>query len=171
MKEIFLQLEIEVADIELGRVNIPVAIEVEKLAQLKRLLLQEGFELLDDQKTKTIEEIKNAVISLVHYQNMEDWNANLSDHLSNLLHREYSYLSNLFSSTENITIEQFFLLQKIEKVKEWLVYSEYSLSEIAYKLDYSSTAHLSNQFKKITGFTPTTFKRLKHHNRKPLDEV
>jgi len=96
---------------------------------------------------------------------------NLSDQLASLLHKDYNYLSNLFSSVENTTIEQYFILQKIEKVKEWLVYDEFTLNEMAFKLGYSSVAHLSAQFKKVTGFTPSQFKKLKDHHRKPLDKL
>ena len=96
---------------------------------------------------------------------------NLSEYLSRHLRKDYTYLSNLFSSVENTTIEQYFIQQKIEKVKEWLVYDELSLGEMAFKLGYSSVAHLSNQFKKITGFTPSQFKKLKDHHRKKLDSL
>ena len=165
------ELNIETTNIELGRVETRHNVEDDTLKQLRQRLNEEGFELLDNKNIKLVEQIKSAIIELVHYKDITEVRTNLSDYLSALLHRDYNYLSNLFSSIENTTIEQFFILQKIEKVKELLVYDEVSLSEIAYRLGYSSVAHLSNQFKKITGFTPTAFRKLKEHNRKPLDEV
>lgn len=157
--------------VELGKVIIKEKLTDEQVGKLKELLVREGFELLDDAKTKLVEEIKNLIIKLVHYGELDSMNQNLSAYLANHLHRDYSYLSSLFSSVENNTIEQFFILQKIEKIKEWLVYDELTLSEMSFRLGYSSVAHLSNQFKKMTGFTPSAFKKLKDHHRKPLDEV
>jgi len=129
-----------------------------------------GFEIIDDKKSALIAKIKTLIIELVH-QNDSDLNINLSDHLSHKLHHDYSYLSNLFSGIEGTTIEKYYINQKIEKVKELLVYDELSLSEIAFKLNYSSVAHLSAQFKKVTGLTPTHFKSVTSIKRKPLDEV
>jgi len=129
-----------------------------------------GFELIDDKKSRLIGQIKSSIIELVHQHNSE-LNSNLSDYLSNKLHHDYTYLSNLFSEVEGTTIEKYYITQKIEKVKELLVYDELSLSEIAYQLNYSSVAHLSNQFKKVTGLTPSHFKNIKAVKRKPLDEV
>src|SRR5690606_3422206 len=117
-----------------------------------------------------IEQIKNIIINLVHHQD-NDIKINLSDLLSSQLHQDYNYLSNLFSAIEGITIEKYFIAQKIEKVKELLVYDELSLSEIAFQLNYSSTAYLSNQFKKVTGLTPSHFKKIKEEKRKPLDHL
>lgn len=171
VSNVFDEIELPVRSVQLGVVETNEAVPEEKLAVLKARLAEEGFEVLDDQKIKMVEQIKNAIVDLVHYKNLDDLNINLSTYLSGLLHRDYNYLSNLFSSIENTTIEQFFILQKIEKVKELLVYNELTLSEIAFRLGYSSVAHLSNQFKKITGFTPSEFKKLKDHNRKSLDEV
>ena len=111
------------------------------------------------------------IIELVHYSNLDEMKGNLSDYLSSKLYKDYHYLSNLFSSVENATIEQYFILQKIEKVKEWLVYGEFNLNEMAFKLGYSSASHLSSQFKKVTGFTPSQFKKLKDHHRKSLDQL
>jgi AraC-like DNA-binding protein len=159
------------ATVDLGLVKLDRALPAEKEKQIRKLLAAEGFEWLDDQKTKQVEEIKKVIIELVHYGELDEMNNRLSDYLSQKLNKDYHYLSTLFSSIENTTIEQYFILQKIEKVKEWLVYNEFTLSEIAYKLGYSSTAHLSAQFKKVTGFTPSQFKSLKEHNRKPLDKL
>ncbi len=168
---IFQQTGAEIQNVRLGAVETRNELSNEQLNTIRRQLSEEGFELLDDQKTKLIEEIKNEIIHLVHYRDLGEMKTNLSTHLSNKLHRDYNYLSNLFSSVESTTIEQYFILQKIERVKELLVYDELSLSEIAFKLDYSSVAHLSNQFKKITGLTPSQFKKLEIHNRRSLDKI
>ncbi|REH00835.1 helix-turn-helix domain-containing protein [Flavobacterium aquicola] len=129
-----------------------------------------GFEMIDDKKSRLIGQIKSSIIEIVHHQN-SDLKSNLSDYLSSRLHHDYTYLSNLFSETEGTTIEKYFIAQKIEKVKELLVYDELSLSEIAAKMNYSSVAYLSNQFKKVTGLTPTYFKNIKENKRRPLDEL
>ena len=155
----------------LGFVKIKEEPSSEKEKKLRSLVEEEGFEWLDDQKTKLIKEIKGLIIELVHYGELDEMNLKLSGYLSEKLNKDYHYLSNLFSSVESTTIEQYFILQKIEKVKEWLVYNEYTLSEIAFKLGYSSVAHLSGQFKKVTGLTPTQFRDLKEPNRKPLDRI
>lgn len=169
--ELLHDLHIKVDHVELGRVDTKQELDQNTIAALRQRLQIEGFELIDDQKVKLVEQVKNVIVNLVHYQDLDEMRVNLSEYLSNQIHRDYNYLSNLFSSLENTTIEQFFILQKIERVKEWLVYDQLTLSEMAYKLGYSSVAHLSNQFKKITGFSPTTFRHLKDHQRKPLDEV
>lgn len=129
-----------------------------------------GFELIDDKKNRLIEQIKTEIRALVHNAD-KDFKTNLSHHLTTTLHHDYQQLSNLFSSVEGTTIEKYFIAQKIEKVKELLLYDELSLSEIAFRLNYSSVAYLSNQFKKVTGLTPSFYKSLKKDNRKPLDEV
>jgi len=155
---------------ELGEVILEKELGIEQKANLEKTLVELGFELIDDKKNRLIENIKKIIIELVQKQN-SDLKTNLSDYLSNKLHHDYNYISNLFSEVEGTTIEKYFIAQKIEKVKELLVYDELSLSEIAYKLNYSSVAHLSNQFKKVTGLTPTYFKNIKEIKRKPLDEV
>ena len=129
-----------------------------------------GFELIDTKKSKTIERIKNLIIVLVHQKNNQ-LATTLSNYLSKDLLQDYNTLSNLFSEVEGITIEQYFIAQKIEKVKELLMYNELSLSQIAFQLNYSSTAYLSNQFKKVTGFTPTYFKQLKDKKRKQIEAL
>lgn len=129
-----------------------------------------GFELVDDRKSKLIGQIKTIIIELVHRHNSE-LKTSLSDYLSDQLHHDYTYLSNLFSTIEGTTIEKYYIAQKVEKVKELLVYDELTLSEIAYQLNYSSVAHLSTQFKKVTGLTPSHFKNIQTLKRKPLDEV
>ncbi|MEJ0102102.1 MAG: AraC family transcriptional regulator [Bacteroidota bacterium] len=169
--DIFNRSSVAPVHIELGKITLPEEPSGPQLVKIKEALLKDGFELLDDSKTKLVEEIKKLIINLVHYGELDGMKENLSAYLSGRLHKDYNYLSNLFSSIENNTIEQFFILQKIEKIKEWLVYDELTLSEMSFRLGYSSSAHLSNQFKKITGFTPTQFKKLKNHHRKPLDKI
>ena len=129
-----------------------------------------GFQVIDDKKSRMIEKIKNVIIDLVHHQD-NDAKTNLSDVLSDALHHDYNYLSNLFSDIEGTTIEKYFIAQKVEKIKELLVYDELSLSEIADRMNYSSVAYLSNQFKKVTGLTPSHFKQIREDKRKPLDKV
>ncbi len=164
------KLDLEAKDIKLGEVTLNKELSSEGRKQLKDALTPLGFELIDDKKSRTIEKIKNVIIDLVHHQDNETRN-NLSEVLSNELHHDYNYLSNLFSEVEGTTIEKYFIAQKIERVKELLVYDELSLSEIAFRLNYSSVAYLSNQFKKITGLTPSHFKKIKENKRKSLDEV
>lgn len=154
----------------LGEVELQAEIGETDKANIHQHLQTFGFELIDDKKSRLIGQIKSLIIELVHQQNNE-LKTNLSDFLSDQLHHDYSYLSNLFSEVEGTTIEKYFIAQKIEKVKELLVYDELSLSEIAFQLNYSSVAHLSNQFKKVTGLTPSHFKNIKAVKRKPLDEV
>lgn len=168
---IFQQAGVDIQNVRLGTVETRNELRNEQLNTIRQNLLAEGFELLDDQKVKLIEQIKNEIVNLVHYSELDEMKVNLSTHLSNKLHKDYNYLSNLFSSVESTTIEQYFILQKIEKVKELLVYDELSLNQISFKLGYSSVAHLSNQFKKITGLTPSEFKKLKGHHRKHLDKI
>jgi len=129
-----------------------------------------GFSLMDDKKSKTIEKIKNLIIDLVQNKNNQI-NINLSDYLTQQLTQDYSTLSNLFSEVEGITIEKYFINQKIEKVKELLMYDEMTLNEISFLLNYSSVAHLSNQFKKVTGFSPSYFKQLKDKKRKQIEDL
>ncbi len=170
VKTLFEEMKIPLKSIKLGEVELSVKIEDSEKKQLSEKLKALGFELLDDKISKTIERIKNLIISLVHHQN-EALKVNLSSYLSDDLKQDYSALSNLFSETEGITIEHYFIAQKIERVKELLIYNELSLSEIAFQLNYSSVAHLSNQFKKTTGITPTQFKQLKEKKRKQIDDL
>ena len=136
-------------------------------------LINLGFERIDDRKARLIESIKNKIIQMIHHTDKVDLKFNWSDVLSEEVHYEYNYLSNLFSSVEGITLEQYIIRQKIERVKELLFYDELNLSEIADKLGYSSVAHLSGQFKKITGLTPSEMKKSRDidQNRKPLDSI
>lgn len=165
------KLAIPVSHIELGKVISPEPIDEAKRLAVKTVLEENGFELIDDKKSLLIESIKTLVIQKIHHSEENFGNINTSDFLSEKLGYDYSYLSHLFSSVEGITIEKYIILQKIEKVKELLVYDELNLNEISYKLGYSSAQHLSNQFKKVTGLTPSHFKKLKENRRKPLDQV
>jgi AraC-like DNA-binding protein len=138
--------------------------------QLLQRLQNEGFDVIDNRRSRIVEQIKQLVLKRIA-GGLDEASDNLSQYLTQHLHLEYSYLSNLFSSVESLTIEKFYIVQKIEKVKELLVYDELSLSEIAYRLGYSSVQHLSNQFKKVTGLTPSHFKRIGAQRRNPLDQV
>jgi len=156
--------------VRLGEAEIEGAPGPEALEALANALLHLGFELLDDQKKQQIERMKTLLLQKVQVGEIEE-HFSLSRFLSGALHKDYSNLSRLFSEVEGITLEQFFILQKIEKVKEWLIYGEYTLSEMAWKLGYSSTQHLSSQFKKVTGMTPSQFKTRGTPMRKSLDDL
>jgi AraC-like DNA-binding protein len=164
------KLKLEVENMKLGEVTLKKELISSERDALEIALVAFGFQLIDDKKSRIIERIKNIIIDLVHYQD-NDIKTNLSNILSKELHHDYNYLSNLFSEVESTTIEKYFIAQKIEKVKELLVYDELSLSEIALQLNYSSVAYLSNQFKKVTGLTPSHFKQIREDKRSPLDKV
>ena len=156
--------------VQLGEVHLVHEPSEAQLTMLRERLQELGFELLDDGKKRIIEKIKTIIIEQIHYRS-GDQIYNYSELLSTGLRKDYSYLSHLFSEVEGITIEKYIINQKIEKVKELLVYNELSLNEIAFRLGYSSVAHLSSQFKKITGLTPSHFKKLGGIHRKTLDQV
>jgi len=156
--------------VELGDVEVLGSITAEQRSQLKSALLRSGLELMDDQRAMLIEKIKNVIVEMVHYAD-DPPKTNFSDYLSVKLDYDYTYLANIFSEVTGTTIEKFIIAHKIERVKELLLYDELNLSEISYKLNYSSVAHLSNQFKKVTGLTPTYFKQLKRKRRITLDNV
>lgn len=165
------KLNLHPVNIALGEVVIEEKeMNKDQQSKLSDALKDVGFELIDDRRSKLIEQIKTFVIDIVHYKD-EQPKKNYSELLSQHLHHDYSHLSNLFSEVEGITIEQYIINQKIEKVKELLMYDELSLSQIALQLGYSSTAHLSAQFKKLTGFTPSQFKQKGRQSRKSLDDV
>ena len=170
VKSEFEKLGLHTISVELGEVEVENEITESQKEILLSNLKALGFDFIDDKKSKTIEKIKNLIVDLVHHKNSE-LKVNLSDFLVENLNQDYSSLSNLFSEIENTTIEKYFISQKIEKVKELLIYNELSLSEIADMLNYSNVAHLSNQFKKITGFTPTHFKLLKDKNRIQIENL
>jgi AraC-like DNA-binding protein len=156
--------------IEYGEAEIIEELDAVQQERLNTALKRSGLELMDDRKSMLIEKIKLLIIEMVHYSD-EPPRKNLSDYLSGKLSYDYTYLANLFSEVQGTTIEKFFITHKIERVKELLVYDELNLKEIAYKLHYSSVAHLSSQFKKQTGYTPSHFKHLKHRKRVPLEQV
>lgn len=157
-------------NVVLGEVDLGRSISDDEKNAINTHLQTFGFELIDDKKSQLIGQIKAAIVDVVHHQ-QNDLKLNLSDYLKQKIQHDYTYLSNLFSEVEGTTIEKYFIAQKIEKVKELLVYDELTLSEIAFQLSYSSVAHLSSQFKKVTGLTPSHFKEIKAYKRKPLDEV
>lgn len=163
------KLGLHLTSLELGEVEI----QEENIDDLEERLLQRlqssGLDLIYDEQTKTIEKIKNLIIELVHHAD-NDTKFTLSDYLTQHFSKDYHTLSHLFSETEGMTIEKYFICQKVEKVKELLSYDQLSLSEIAYRLRYSSASHLSNQFKKVTGFTPTDYRQLKDKQRKQIDD-
>ena len=146
--------------VDLGMVETLHDISEEQRSTLKENLLKSGLELLDDKKSILIERIKNLIVEMVHYSDQLP-TLNYSEYISNKLQYDYTYLSNIFSEVKGTTIQQFIIVNKIERVKELLLYDELNLTEIAYKLHYSSVAHLSNQFKKVTGLSPSFFKKLK----------
>lgn len=156
--------------IELGIVEILEAISIEQRKLLSSRLQQSGLEMVEDKKDILIDRIKNVIIEMIHYSD-ELPKANYSDFLSEKLHYDYKYLSNVFSEEKGITIQQFIILNKIEKVKELLLYGELNLSQISYRLHYSSIAHLSNQFKKVTGMSPSHYKKMKLSRKSSLEDL
>jgi len=170
VKNVFEDLGYTPVNISLGEVETVNTINDKDLDKLRNTLVGFGFELIDDTKSRIIEKIKNTIIQLIHHSS-KDSKENYSSYIESQLHKDYSYLSSLFSEVEGTTIEKYIILQKIEKVKELLVYDELTLSEIAYKMGYSNVSYLSSQFKKVTGLTPSHFKQVKENKRKPLDLV
>jgi AraC-like DNA-binding protein len=164
------KLGLNYKQVKIGEVDLAGDIKPEQLELLDIGLKRAGLVLMDDKKSILVEKIKSAIIEVVHYSE-DQIKVNLSDFLSEKLNYNYTYLANLFSEVKGITIEKFYLTHKIERVKELIVYDELNLSEIAYRMNYSSVAHLSNQFKKFTGLTPTHFKMLKNKRRDTLENV
>ena len=170
VKEELKKLGIWYVVVDLGVIEILEDITSEQRGQLKVNLEKSGLELLDDKRSILVESIKNVIIEMIHH-NDEEPKINYSDFISEKLGYDYTYLANVFSEVKGITIQQFIILNKIERVKELLLYDELSLTEIAYRLHYSSVAHLSNQFKKITGLTPTFYKGIADKRRGNLEDV
>lgn len=164
------KLGLKYITVDLGEVDIKDSMSPEQRDELKIALLKSGLELMDDKKAILIEKIRNVIIEMVHYSD-ERPKSNFSNYLSEKLSYDYTYLANLFSEVTGITIEHYIIAHKIEKVKELLLYDELNLTEISYKMNYSSVAHLSSQFKKVTGLTPTFFKQLKDKKRISLENV
>ncbi len=171
VKEEFEKLNLEINSIELGKVSVKKQLTDSNFSEIRNVLDENGFELIDDKKSKIIDKIKTIIIEIIHYNKNIEASVNSSEFIAKEIGYEYSYLSKLFSSVEGITIEKYIINQKIERAKELLVYNELTLNEIAFQLGYSSVQHLSNQFKKITGLSPSHFKKLKDNNRKPLDKI
>ncbi|HMH31811.1 MAG TPA: AraC family transcriptional regulator [Puia sp.] len=156
--------------VDLGEAEIEEDITPEQWNVLDRALKKSGIELMEDKKSILIEKIKTLIVELVHYSE-EPLEINLSEFLSQKLHHDYTYLANLFSESQGITIEHYHIVHKIERVKELLVYDELNITEIAWKMHYSSVAHLSNQFKKMTGLTPSFFRKIKNKKRSTLEDL
>lgn len=171
VKQRLTAMSIDFSEVQLGEVKLWNTLNDEQFNALKEDLGLWGFELLDDRKTAMVNRIKSCIIKYIHSEDEETMNMKLSALLADKLETDYSYLSALFSSIEGITIEKYVILQRIERVKELLTYNELSLNEISYKLSYSSVQHLSQQFRKITGLTPTQYKQSKESRRTPLDQV
>jgi AraC-like DNA-binding protein len=170
VKEEILNLGLKCVSIELGMIEIMEDIHGEKLRQLKDNLAKSGLELLDDKKSILIEKIKNVVIDMIHHTD-ELPKTNYSDFISNKLSYDYTYLANVFSEVQGITLQQYIINHKIERVKELLLYDELNLTAISYKLHYSSVAHLSNQFKKMTGLSPSFYKEMKQKRKCNLENM
>lgn len=171
VRKIFQELNYPPGEVTLGEVETTEPVSPENLLILHEKLTGFGFELIDDTKSQLIEKIKTLVIELIRYKNEEDIKVNYSAYIESKLNKDYNYLSNLFSDVTGVTIEKYIINQKIERVKELLVYDELTLSEISWELGYSSVSALSAQFKKITGLTPKHFKQIKDNKRIPLDKV
>jgi AraC-like DNA-binding protein len=170
VKEELKKLGVRYVAVDLGMVDILEEISSLKREQFKINLLKSGLELLDDRKSILIEKIKNVITEMIHYSD-ELPKVNYSDYISEKLGYDYTYLSNIFSEVKGITLQQFIIIHKIERVKELLLYNELNLTEIAYKLHYSSVAHLSNQFKKVTGLSPSFYKQLKQRRKDNLENM
>lgn len=170
VKEELIKLGLKYVLLELGSVEVLEDITQQQLEQLKINLLKSGLELLDNKKSILIEKIKNVITEMIHYSD-ELPKVNYSDYISEKLGYDYTYLANTFSEVKGITIQHFIIIHKIERVKELLIYDELSLTEISYRMQYSSVAHLSNQFKKVTGLTPSFYKQLKNKRKANLEEM
>ena len=170
VKEELRKLGLHFIVVDLGEVEIMENISAEQREQMRIGLLTSGFELMDDKKSILIEKIKTTVIEMVHYSD-EIIKMNFSDYLSEKLSHNYTYLANLFSEVQGTTIEHFIIAHKIERIKELIIYDELNITEIAWKMNYSSVAHLSNQFKKVTGLTPSHFRQLKDKRRSSIEDI
>jgi AraC-like DNA-binding protein len=170
VKEELRKLDLHFIVVDLGEVEIMETLSTEERNELKAGLLASGLELMDDKKAILIEQIKNVIIEMVHHSD-EVIKVNFSNYLSDKLHHDYTYMANLFSEVQGTTIEQFIISHKIERIKELIIYGELNITEIAWKMNYSSVAHLSNQFKKMTGLSPSHFRQLKNKRRSPIEDI
>ena len=171
VKDAAVQAGLQPTAVRLGEVDLEYPPTDEQLNDFDTALVAHGFERIENRKLRLVEAIKAAIISLIHHSEDEQPKENLSHYLAGKLHHDYTYLSNLFSAEEDATIEHYYIAQKIERVKELLTYDEWTLSEIAWRMGYSSTAHLSTQFKKVTGMTPSAFKNSAEKHRHPLTDL
>ena len=170
VKEELKKLGLHFMVVDLGEVDVMETLSLLQRQELKLALLDSGLELMDDKRAVLIEKVKNAIVEMVHHSD-ELIKVNFSDYLSEKLNHDYTYLSNLFSEVQGTTIAQFIISHKVERIKELIIYDELNITEIAQKMNYSSVAHLSNQFKKATGLTPSHFKQLKDRRRNPIEEI
>lgn len=170
VKEELKKLKLHFIVVDLGEVEIMETLNLEQREELKIALSDSGLELMDDKRAMLIEKIKNVIIEMVHHTS-DQIKTNFSVYLSEKLNHDYTYLANLFSEVQGTTIEQFIISHKIERIKELIIYGELNITEIAWKMNYSSVAHLSNQFKKMTGLTPSHFKQLKNKRRSPIEDI
>lgn len=170
VKEVLENLGLHFIIVDLGEVEIMENLSGEQREQVRVALQYSGLELMDDKRAELIERVKNSIIEMVHHSNGAI-KTNFSDYLSQKLNYDYTYLSNLFSEVQGTTIEQFVISHKIERIKELIIYNELNITEIAYEMNYSSVAHLSNQFKKATGLSPSHFKKIKNRNRRPIEDI
>ncbi len=170
VKEELKKLGVHFIVVDLGEVEVMENITPQQREELKMGLLNSGLELMDDKRAVLIEKIKNVIVEMVHHTD-EIIKTNFSHFLSEKLNHDYTYLSNIFSEVQGTTIEQFIITHKIERIKELIIYNELNITEIAWKMNYSSVAHLSNQFKKVTGLSPSHFKKLKDKRRSPIEEI
>lgn len=170
VKEELRKLGLHFIVVDLGEIDIMEDLTADQLNKLRTGLLDSGLELMDNKKAILIERIINAIIDMVHYTN-EVPKVNYSDYLSEKLNYDYTHLANIFSEVKGMSIQQFIIINKIERVKELMLYDELNLTEISYKMNYSSVAHLSNQFKKVTGFSPSHYKKLKDQKRIPIEDI
>ena len=170
VKEILKKMDLHFIVVELGEVEVMENLSHEQLLEVKASLSKSGLELIDDKKAMLIEKIKNVVIELIHYTDALI-KINFSDYLSEKLNYDYTYLSNLFSEVQGTTIEQFVISHKVERIKELIIYGDLNITEIANQMNYSSVSHLSSQFKKVTGLTPSHFKQTKDKRRSPIEDI
>jgi AraC-like DNA-binding protein len=170
VKEELRKMKLHFLVVDLGEVEIMEELSAEQWEELKRALKSIELELMDDKRAVLIERIKGAIIEMVHHTE-EAIKINFSDFLSEKLNHNYTYLANLFSEIQGTTIEQFLISHKVERIKELIIYDELNITEIAWKMNYSSVAHLSNQFKKVTGLSPSHFKQLKNKRRSPIEDI
>lgn len=170
VREALRQMDLHFILDNLGEVEVMEDVSAEQRTELSLRLAASGLELMSDKKGILVEKIKNAIVEMVHHSH-EGLKVNFSDYLAQKLTLDYTYLSNLFSEVQGTTIEQFIIAHKIERIKELIIYGELNISEIAWKMNYSSVAHLSNQFKKITGLSPSHFRQLKQKKRRPIEEI